>query len=223
MYQYLFNHHDCDIWHLALDAPNPDMRCLSPDEQSRCNRRVNESLRLRFANAHVGMREILSRYVDVAPEAIAFTKGQYDKPYLYPDTGWQFNLSHSADKGLLAVGQVERVGVDIEQQRNTRDLSALAKRFFTAREHRELLACGEDDFVRRFYQLWCAKEAFIKAVGQGMSYSLDAIDIGFSGGEPYIRTVGEAEQQTRWILEELSVKDGYSAALVVGHPLCELV
>ncbi len=91
------------------------------------------------------------------------------------------NWSHSGDWLLAAYTVGAQVGVDIEWLRPRPKALALAERFFAPEETASLAALAEDQgtLERRFTQLWCAKEAVLKAYGRGLSFGLDKLRFAF--------------------------------------------
>lgn len=81
-----------------------------------------------------------------------------------------FNLSHAHSLTVVAVGTT-RVGVDVECADRIRDPEALARRFFTENERREVLSAA--DKADAALTVWTRKEAFGKHVGTGLSATLD--------------------------------------------------
>ncbi len=99
----------------------------------------------------------------------------HGKPQLCGDAPWQFSLSHSGEWGVCALSRAA-VGIDIEQHRPRR-VSALAVRYFTAREQAALAALPEDERTRAFFRLWTAKESILKAQGVGLSGGLRSVSV----------------------------------------------
>jgi 4'-phosphopantetheinyl transferase len=121
---------------------------------------------------------------------------------------------------LLAVSYGREVGVDIEQIRALDDAASIAGRFFSAAENRAWLAVPDEQKPAAFFNAWTRKEAFIKAVGDGLSYPLDRFDVSLAPGEParLLRVAGEPEATSRWRIEALEPAPGYAAAVAVdGH------
>ena len=84
----------------------------------------------------------------------------------------QFNVSHSSNMALIAVGSAHRLGVDIEEIRGDVDTTALAERFFSLRERAGLQALPDHLRVSGFFAGWTRKEAFLKATGDGLMFPL---------------------------------------------------
>jgi 4'-phosphopantetheinyl transferase len=168
------------IWRVALDQSTSEVErlaaMLSADEQAR-------SQRLRYRDAFIvgrgSLREILSRYLAIAPHQLQFRYESKGKPVLEsPDSllPLQFNLSHSQNWMLCAVTQSRRVGIDLEFVRPIADLAALTQRFFSAQEHEAIQALPIEQHHRSFFRFWTAKEAILKALGDGLT-SLNAVEL----------------------------------------------
>jgi phosphopantetheinyl transferase len=127
-----------------------------------------------FCESEPFQREVLSRYADVAPEDLKFTRGSHGKPALsFPHLPIVFNHSDSRDRMVLAVSTGNAIGVDLEYCDRKRDIEKLARRYFSDSEVGRLLACEEPERVARFYDYWTLKEATIKAAGGSLGQELE--------------------------------------------------
>ena len=63
----------------------------------------------------------------------------------------------------------EPVGVDVEYMRDSLDFVSLARRFFSAQEHRDITSLAGLEQKKAFYAHWTRKEAYLKATGKGLS------------------------------------------------------
>lgn len=132
-------------------------------------------LRTRFAVARGTLRILAGKYLGTAPNELAFRYGAQGKPEL---DGLHFNISHSGDRLAAAFSVDSPLGLDIEElspRLHTRDI---AERYFSSRERNELETSGDEEFLRRFYRLWTAKEAVMKATALGFALELSKIEIG---------------------------------------------
>lgn len=119
-------------------------------------------------------RIILSKYLHCPPEQIEFHIGSHGKPSIH-NSDLQFNVSDSGCYVLLGVTRNHPIGVDIERIDRNIDYLALSKRFFTTREYEAIV--NSADQKTTFFRCWTQKEAFIKAVGLGLSYGLSNFDV----------------------------------------------
>jgi 4'-phosphopantetheinyl transferase len=113
-----------------------------------------------------------------------FSYGPRGKPSLAAPERLRFNLAHSADVTLLAFTLDCDVGIDVEQLRSVPKMPNIARSFFCKEEVQELLALPATDRVRGFFRCWTRKEAYVKAVGEGMSVPLDSFCVTLSPGDP---------------------------------------
>ncbi len=172
------------VWRMHLALPNSVIHGLqvhlSSQEQSTANRFRFERDRLRYTAAHAGMRLILAGYLGCRPEGVAIAPGLHGKPTLAGATGpcaFAFNLSHSGEEALLAVGRQRCIGVDIEQERPMTDLQILAGCVSSAQELAQFAALTPDRQLERFFRIWTCKEAAVKAIGAGLAAPLQDVHI----------------------------------------------
>jgi 4'-phosphopantetheinyl transferase len=217
-----------DVWSVHLDEPlkaeseasvlSPAV--LSPDEIARASRFHFEKDRIHFTRCRSALRGLLADYLLIPAAEIHFEYLTSGKPYLAVDQNpraLQFNVSHSANMALIAVGSEHRLGVDIERIRDDVDTASLAERFFSPRERDGLRALPKPLRVTGFYACWTRKEAFLKATGDGLSFPLADFSVTTHPNRaPALEDIkGDQEAAKQWSLADLSVAEGYRATLVV--------
>lgn len=96
---------------------------------------------------------------------------EYGRPYLHSD--FDFNISHSGNWVICAMGFNRKVGVDIEEIRpiNIDDF----KSQFTEKEMFNIK--NSVNSYDQFYRYWTKKEAIVKADGKGLNIDLKEIVI----------------------------------------------
>jgi 4'-phosphopantetheinyl transferase len=175
--------HEVHVWHLLADhltdaaALQAIYALLSPQEQERmtCLRRTRDQTL--FVLARGLMRTVLASYLDCKCHEVRFAANAYGKPILYADARHpplQFNLTHSRGAAALAVSRDREVGIDVEERQRPVEYLALAQRFFAAAEARHLQELREEQRGDAFFAIWTLKEAFVKGIGRGLSFPLDA-------------------------------------------------
>jgi 4'-phosphopantetheinyl transferase len=212
------------VWSAPLDPPEEAVRLygalLAPDERARAERFRFERDRRRFTVARGVLRSMLGRYLELDPRRVEFLYESHGKPALAGEAagaGLRFNVSHSGEMALYAVSGGRELGVDVEEVRSMEDGLDIAERFFSASEvaaFRALPAELRDD---AFFNCWTRKEAFIKAVGEGLSFPLHVFDVSLAPGEPArLLASRDPDQAERWSLRGLpDPAPGYRAAVVV--------
>lgn len=212
------------VWRASLALPAGELerhaRILAIDERSRAERFRFPVHRDRFIAGRGIQRRILAGYLGVEPAAIVYHIGKHGK--LSVDaTEVRFNVSNAGDRLLLAVALGREIGVDLEEVRAMPDAAPIARRFFSSVENEAFAAVPPDARDRAFFTCWTRKEAFIKAVGEGLSRPLDSFDVTLRAGEPaqLLCTRRDPADVERWTLREIDVGPGWAAALAVeGGP-----
>jgi len=214
---------EVDVWYGRLDIAMAQVerlkQLLSLPEQARAGRFRYARDRRRFIVRRARLRQCLAVRTGIAPERLTFAVGQNGKPRLAGD-GQPFNapcfsLSHSGDYWLLAIADVE-VGADIEQMAPGIDHHDTARGLFGAGEIKALEGLPEMAAMSAFFQCWARKEAFVKAIGEGLSYPLDAFEVSV-GADAMLLSGGEG-----WAMERLDIAADVAGAIVAradGRPL----
>jgi 4'-phosphopantetheinyl transferase len=213
------------LWRVDLGVPPRQLErlraTLSPDELVRAVRYRAERDRRRFVAGRGALRDILARYTDVDPVRLRFRYGRAGKPELDGDVvAVRFNVSHCDDLALVAVTGRYSVGVDVERVRELPDLEGMAAIVLSERERSVLGGLAGARRVRAFFECWTRKEAFVKAVGDGLRMPVERIEVSLAPGAPprLLRVAGDRRSAQRWTLRALAPGHGYVGALAVeGH------
>ena len=188
---------------------------LAPDERERAGRFVFDYLRHWYTVSRGALRILLGRYLDTDPAGIRFEYGEKGKPRLAEKSRIRFNASHSGDLAVYAVTLHCDIGVDVERIRPLASLHEIAARFFCAEETTELMALPEEQREAAFFRCWTRKEAYIKAIGDGLSVPLDDFAVSLRPGEParLVHIGHDPAAAAAWTLQNLEALSGYAAAL----------
>ena len=130
----------------------------------------------RFIVARAMMRTILANYLNEKPEQLDFSYNQHGKPLINHPHRIEFNLSHSDDLALLAIGQYFPLGVDLEYF-SARPYEGIGKNLFSIAEINELSRQPNSLKSLVFFHIWAQKEAFIKACGMGLAYPTEQFTV----------------------------------------------
>lgn len=214
------------VWRCSLDQDPHQIKLLesnlSENELKRAGRFKSVNGRIHFTVSRGVLRALLGRYLKLAPKDIKFRYGRHGKPSLAAesDSYLSFNVSHSGNVSLYAFAYKSRIGVDIEYMRGERNFQGIAERFYSSGEVTALNALSKDKQLEAFFRLWTCKEAYLKAIGTGLSFGLDKVEIDIADGTDSVLACvnGDADEAVGWTLKDLDVATGYAAALAVnGH------
>jgi 4'-phosphopantetheinyl transferase len=214
-----------DLWSIPLGPADRAIEnltaCISADERGRADRFVFDEHRRRYIVAHAGLRLLLSRYTGVEAGALDFVAGPQGKPSLAPLAEIAFNLSHSAELAVVAVAAPTRLGVDIEHLREVTDAAAIAHSFFSEAEGAALADTTPAERDRAFLTCWTRKEAFVKALGGGLSVDLTGFAVNLSRERPAFLTIEDPALATvPWSIIHIEPDAGYLGAAVVEGAAC---
>ncbi len=193
---------------------------LAPDERARAERFRQADDRRRYTLGRGLLRTMLGRRLDRPPTSLTFGANPYGKPTLADAGEIAFNVSHSGDYVLVAVGRAAAIGVDVERRRASFDVIGVGRQVFTPAEWASIAEAQHAQRTYRFFRQWTFKEAVAKAAGLGLSLDLQRFEIAFSDEPPHLVSHGAAElgSASDWRLEAIEIEDGYCAALAVRAP-----
>ncbi|TDP77340.1 4'-phosphopantetheinyl transferase [Bradymonas sediminis] len=222
---------EVEVWRLELRQPRRLIDLLfeqlSGDEQARARR----FRRPRDFDAYVVtrgvLRQLLSAYlgragVSVAAQAVGLGRGRHGKPQLLADpvvgadAALEFSVSHSGDFALLAFGRSGALGVDVERLNTGRDIDLIVAHHFAPAEAaalREQGARSEDARCRLFYRYWTRKEAYLKALGVGMTVDLRSFAVGLEPGA--LLAESARDDAAQWRFYELNPDGRHFGAICV--------
>jgi 4'-phosphopantetheinyl transferase len=215
-----------DVWRLSSD-PSPTRldeltTTLSSDERERAARFHFARDRTRFIASRGFLRSVLGRYLAIEPAMVAFDYDAHRKPLLRGSSpaDLRFNLAHSGDVTLVAVAHGIDVGVDVEVRRDLADRQQIAARFFSLSEAEAIASLPEELRDEAFFACWTRKEAYLKAVGLGLSGPLDSFDVSVDPRAPaeILRIHASARAAREWSIHDLSQPPEYRAAVAVHAP-----
>jgi len=192
---------------------------LSPDELKRADRFAVAPPHQQFVVARATLRVLLGLALNTDPRDLEFAIGQFGKPSLkHHDI--EFNVSHSGDVVLVAIGGQLPLGVDVEVEKQHRDFLRLANRFFAPGEVERLKSVSESERTAAFYRCWTRKEAYLKARGTGITLGLDNFEVAFlpDEREAVVRTPPN-DAPENWNVFAIDAAPGHAAALIVARDM----
>jgi 4'-phosphopantetheinyl transferase len=210
------------IWVASLDQSIRWLtifeQMLSVDERQRARRFYFERDQRRFVAGRGMLRVTIGRYLGLEPQKVQFQYSKNGKPFLPPQNqqaSLEFNLSHSGELALYALTRNRRIGIDVEILNPVPQAEEIASQFFSANECASIVRLPETLRTNRFLELWTCKEAYIKALGEGLSHPLNQFEITQISrhSKSIVRLDRPIEEAGTWSITSFRPENGYEAAL----------
>ena len=211
------------VWQVFYDETSSRQdklyETLSSDERLRAERFYFPRDTHHYIFSHGMLRYVLGQYLLLPPKNIQFDYNLQGKPYLSAAINRQalfFNMSHSDQWMLIVVAQGREVGIDVEKVRSRDHLNQIAEHFFSPQEYTALISLPAEQRLEAFFTYWTRREAYLKALGVGISGGLDSIDLPVNDGEPIFPIAVEASSRRDcWRCVRFRPAPEYMAAVVV--------
>ena len=202
----------------APQAIRASAALLSGPERHRAARFAFDRDARRFILARARLRELLAARLGVGAESVEFEYGAHGKPALsqrFAASDLHFNVSHCNDVAVYAFSCGHEIGIDVEAVRIISDADDIAAHYFSHSENATYQTLRPRDRPLGFFNCWTRKEAFVKALGDGLSIPLDRFDVTLTPGEPaqVLRVENTPGDHSGWWLDSLSPAPGYVAAI----------
>ena len=213
------SNHDVHVWTMPTKASDAVVaqfeRVLSKGEAIRAARFRFSHLQDSFVITHGVLRHLLGRYLSLDPAKICFSYGDKGKPDVASADNFHFNLTHSGGMAAVAFTSGCQLGIDAEHIRPVEEMQQIANHYFASDEAAELMLLPESEREPAFFRCWTRKEAYIKAIGDGLSCALDSFQVTLLPNVPprLIHIGGDRFAAEMWSLHDLSLAPGYTAAL----------
>jgi len=209
---------DIQIWSAFFDGENCEhhFHLLSDDEKARAGRLKNPGTACQQIISRGILRLLLGNYIGINPKELVFKTSPFGKPFLSnpADSEIGFNLTHSGNLLLIAIGKGKHIGIDVEKVEGKIDFKGISSLVFSSEERLSL--SRSLDPIQDFYRLWTAKEAILKGTGFGFSYPSNQFSVVISKGNAgLIKGIKEFAAGLSCSLSAFSPVDGYSAAVAV--------
>lgn len=188
-----------------------DFAMAMPEERVRASQFRSDADARRFLARRAATRRLLALHLGRAARDVAVAYGPFGRPYL-PGSTVHFSVSHAGPLALVVIADGLAVGCDIEQTVPHRDLLAIAEGCFTVAEAARVGALEGNERIACFYDCWTRKEAYLKAVGVGMSLPMNSFEFVTDASGTGRLTDGGAD----WSSVSWMPAPGYRAAIVAA-------
>lgn len=189
---------------------------VSGQETERASLFHSDKDRSTYICCHALLRLVISRRLNIAPDAITFMKEKGNKPYI-KDYPLHFNITHTREAFAFVISD-RPVGIDLENIHRRLDPETFMNSTFNSAERR-FVTTRKEETRERMYLLWTRKEAFLKALGTGIASDLREIKV--SGKRNLIgRKVAESLQNkcmiNNYFIYSTRILDNYLSIAIPG-------
>ena len=181
------------LWWLPLTLSKSQQEAalllLSDKQRDRYNRRKSKVRQQSYLAGRYYLLTLLSQYTETPPDEILLSYTSLDKPFLtnrehdiefnFTDTNIQHRSSDNTGDhyGLFAFCKNHAIGVDIESLERKANFLAISESRFSQSEQQFVKDSSGNINPQRCLAIWTRKEAFGKAVGRGINYNMNALDL----------------------------------------------
>ena len=142
------------------------LHLISSEEYQSVQKFIRDRDKNRKLMTLLSRKIILGKLLQIDPSDLDFESDSFGKPFLPHYTNVHFNISHSGSYIVMAIGKVP-LGIDLEYLDEDFDFHDMLNSTFQSSEIKKILEAKSP--VRKFFDFWTKKEAFVKAIGQGLS------------------------------------------------------
>lgn len=210
---------EAHLWRVAIDQHQDQYaayrKLLTQEELVRADQYRFEKHRICYVVARAVLRLLVGKYIEVDPRDVVFSYIKNGKPLVVNQKGIQFNVSHSENYILIGFVKDYDLGVDVEYTKQPIEVQTIAASFFSKEEVAMLVSLAEEYQTQAFYNCWTRKEAFIKALGDGLSFPLDQFVVSMDSTKvaTLLETKWNQKEKQKWSLKSIEVDRDYIGAL----------
>jgi 4'-phosphopantetheinyl transferase len=196
------------------------MQMLPESERKQSERFRFEILKTRYIKGHYLLRSLLGMYLGIDFYDQEFHIHKYGKPSLkntQAEDSIYFNMSNSKNTCICVFRQHGDIGVDVEKIHELSNLDRIVERFFSPLERKKIRSLSEQSRKKTFFKYWTRKEALLKAMGVGLSFPLDKVDVTDDQeetAEAFVKTTG-LHAESEWTLKDINVFEGFASAIAL--------
>ena len=213
------------VWWLALDriavADWSRLRSLLIEEEHKRAARFHfDRDRLVYIAAHAMCRGLLTYCAGADPQSWRFATEDHGKPELVTASGsprLRINISHTHGLAAVALTVDHDIGIDVEWLERDTDTEKLAERMFAPSEREVVASAPEAERIDTFLSFWTLKEAYVKAIGKGLSQPLDAFSFDLQSLKIRFEDT-LADDPDGWRFKRYRPGPEHLMALAVRHP-----
>ena len=213
------------IWSVPLDGSETLVQeakaALSEFETERVPFFKFEAVQRNYIISQGMLRILLSLYQKCKVSEIRIGRHKKGKPFCLNNPNLRFNISNSGNKVVYAFSLDGELGIDLEQLRKVDDFDDLVKKNFSSAEQAYINKIP-DEREARFFKFWTIKEAYLKAIGEGMRIPPDYLEFSVEKGQYKLQAVKGVFELEDWIFKNFTLQDNHIGTLAIKTKNAEI-
>ena len=210
------------LWCLPLTLDSAEralaISWLNAKQRDKFERRLTPQLQQTYLAGRYFMLRLLSAYTNVHPGSVRISYSRLNKPFLASNHhNIEFNYSDTVTAegniGLFALSRTRAVGVDIESLSRRTNFAPIVAKRFSAAESAYVTAPDGEVNAERFLAYWTRKEAYGKATGKGINFTMRELDLA-SPTRFELDFMSDEKPARPFRLQQIQLQNEYIAALV---------
>ncbi|MCQ4084283.1 4'-phosphopantetheinyl transferase superfamily protein [Streptomyces sp. RB6PN25] len=163
------------------DLEGPELQRMMGRDWPRYRAMRHRPVRERFAASRLLLKHVAAKAIHAPPHTVELAYQAGGRPFLRGCDQIGISLTHTEQ--LLMVGITRRgwIGVDAELADRPMLVSGIERQVCTPYERMALACVDEEHRNKEMVRLWTLKEAYSKAIGQGMRFRFNEFGFGPSG------------------------------------------
>ena len=206
--------HACWQQWLPAALADPELRnLLGGRDWQRLRGLADPDARSRFAASRLLLRYSAGAALHVPAEQVELAYKPGGRPYLLGCDQLDLSLSHTKDLVVVGLNRRGRIGVDTELSGRRIQFDAVSRQLCTPAERRRLRALPVPEQERELLRIWTLKEAYTKALGQGMRMGFNQFGFGPDGGGSLQAPDGSPAAEGEWSFDTFELLDRYLVSI----------
>lgn len=173
-------------------------------------------MRERFVASRLLLRHAAAAVLRTQPELVDLAYQPGGRPYVRGCDQIDISLSHTEETMVVGITRRGRIGVDVERADRQLARTGSEAQACTPYEKGMLDAGGEESRNDAMVRLWTLKEAYSKALGQGLRFRFTGFGFSMDGGDiRLVRPDGSAVPGRDWQFDTFPVGERYVVSVAV--------
>jgi 4'-phosphopantetheinyl transferase len=202
--------------------PVDSLPVLSDEELARADRYLLPQDKHRYIISKSILKRLISRFLNIEEKNIRIDLTKNGKPFLAGSPDFQFNTSHSDDAFAIGFTSGKEIGIDIENRQRVPNIPALERFLFTTDELKIVQQLEESRKQEVFIESWTRKEALLKSGGEGLTKSMNCLEVSFMQHKQFSLETEDQLHKTEWFLESFTLMNEYLGAVAVKGKINEV-